>query len=332
MDNADGATRHDHLVDGEAGQLFVREVRAISDESAATPLLLIHGARVPGIPSFDLPVPGGSLAADLARGGRPVFIGDLRGYGGSARMPEMAGDPADSAPLVRVPEAARDIRAMVAWIQGQTGAKRVSLLGWATGGMWCGYYAASMPETVDRLVLYNSLYRSPGHPSLGAGSGLEDAARPGQFDAAGYGGFRYNTAASLLAAWDSSLPADDPDSWRDPAVAAAYVEAALASDETSAEREPPSFRAPVGALEDSYYQATGRQLYDASLIEYPTLVIAGGRDFWSQPVDREALAAHLCHAPEVRVHVIEDGTHFIHLDRAKAGRDEFLRVLGEFLG
>jgi pimeloyl-ACP methyl ester carboxylesterase len=261
-----------------------------------------------------------------------VFIGDLRGYGYSDRMAEMLQDPSDTRPLVRVRAASRDIDAMVNWIVDHTGQKQVSLLGWATGGMWCGYFAAARPEAVERLVLYNSLYRSPDHPTLGAGSGLEDAANPGQFDRRGYGGYRFNAAASLLGAWDSSIPAVEPDAWRDPAVAASYVEEALRSDATSIERDPPSFRAPTGALEDSFYQATGRQLYDASLIECPTLVIAGARDFWSQAVDRDELIKHLCHASEVRVHVVPQGTHFMHLDRPGAGRDEFLHVVSEFLG
>lgn len=330
MTHDDGLIREDMQVPGEAGTLFLRRVSA-GAAGSAPPMLLIHGARVPGVPSFDLAVPGGSLAADLARAGLEVYIGDLRGYGYSDRLPEMERDPAESRPLVRVREAARDIGAMVDAIAEMTGRERVSLLGWATGGMWCGFYAALHPERIERLVLYNALYRSPGHPSLGVGSSLEDPERPGQFAARALGGYRFNAASGLLGAWDDSIPADDKSEWRDPAVVAAYVEAALASDATSGEREPPSFRAPTGALEDSFYQACGRQLYDASLIESPTLVIAGERDFWSQPADREELAAHLCHAPEMKIHVIPDATHFVHLDRSHAGRDEFLRVVTEFL-
>lgn len=310
----------------------MREVILDGAGTLLQPLLLIHGARVPGVPSFDLPVSGGSLATDLAGAGYRVFVGDLRGYGYSDRLPEMERDPGESRPLVRVRDAARDIGTMVEWISRQTGKPRVNLLGWATGGMWCGYYAAAHPEFVECIVLYNSLYRSPNHPSLGPGSNLEDAGNPGKFDHASFGGYRFNTGSSLLGAWDASIPIDDPNAWRDPAVAAAYVAEALRSDSTSDERDPPSFRAPTGALEDSFYQANGRQLYDASLIESPVLVIAGERDFWSQPIDRDELAQHLCHAADVRVHVVKDGTHFIHLDRPESGRDEFLRVVCDFLG
>jgi pimeloyl-ACP methyl ester carboxylesterase len=332
MHYEDGLERHDHYIEGEIGRLFVREVRDPTEgQSASPPVLLIHGARVPGVASFDLPVAGGSLAADLAQAGIPSFILDLRGYGYSDRPVEMEGDPGASPPLVRVREAARDIGAAVGWIAERSGVARVALLGWATGAMWSGYYASVQPERVGRLVLYNSLYRSPNHPTLGAGSSLEDPERPGRFAAGAIGGFRFNTGASLLGGWDASIPVEDLDSWRDTAIADAYVEAALASDATSEESEPPSFRAPSGALEDSFYQACGRQLFDASLIECPTLVIASERDFWSQPVDREHLLAHLVHAPEVRVQVIPNATHWVHLDRPESGRAEFLDVVRSFL-
>ena len=57
--------RQDFLVFEENGiRIFVRQVMAKQSPRDALALLLIHGARVPGIASFDLDVPGGSLAAD----------------------------------------------------------------------------------------------------------------------------------------------------------------------------------------------------------------------------------------------------------------------------
>ena len=324
--------RTDHLIEGDAAQrLYVREVRTTERAPRPRPILLVHGARVPGVPSFDLPVEGGSLAADLASSGYLVYVTDVRGYGRSSRPLEMASPPARDLTLVRVNEVARDIEAVVDWIRARCSVTQVGLLGWATGGMWCGYFAALWSERVSNLILYNTLYQSPDHPTLGAGSNLEDPARPGAFNVAALGSYRCNAGESLLAAWDTSIPTDDKAKWRDPAVADSYVREALASDDTSGMRGPPSFRAPSGALEDSFYQACGRQLWDASLIQARTLVVAGERDFWSRPVDRERLMAHLVHAREARLHVIPNATHFVHLDRSEAGRAEFVAVVREFL-
>ena len=97
----------------------------------------------------------------------------------------------------------------------------------------------------------------------------------------------------------------------------------MASDPTSNSRTPASFRAPSGAMEDSFYLATGRQLWDASLITCPTLVVRSGADFWSRPQDLEVLGRHLVHAA-ARLVTIPDATHFVHLDRPERGRAQLL--------
>lgn len=80
----------------------------------------------------------------------------------------------------------------------------------------------------------------------------------------------------------------------------AYVRAALASDPTSGSHSPACFRAPSGALEDSFYLATGRQLWDAGLVTAHTLVLRSEYDFWSRPQDPQRLVEHLTHARSVR--------------------------------
>jgi pimeloyl-ACP methyl ester carboxylesterase len=317
---------------GEGIDLFVREVwLRQGGKQRKVPVLLLHGARVPGIPSFDLQVPGGSLAADLARAGHPTYIMDARGYGRSTRPPEMSEPPSAHPPLVRSSEVVRDVAAVVDSVLKRSDAQKVALLGWATGGHWFGHYATLYPDKVSHLILYNTLYGVAGHPLIGAGSSLEDPDRPGQFNEAAFGAYRLSTAESLLRPWDRSIPTEDKTEWRDPAVASAYVAAALASDPTSESRTPPSFRAPSGALEDSFYLATGRQLWDASLVRSPTLILASERDFWSRPEDRERLVEHLIRAPVVRVAVIPDATHYVHLDRPERGRARFLKEVLSFL-
>ncbi|TIW14613.1 MAG: alpha/beta hydrolase, partial [Mesorhizobium sp.] len=87
--------RADRFVELRTGErLFVREVRrpgAASEANSA--VLLVHGARLPGVASFDLPVAGGSLAADLAADGHLVYVLDVRGYGASSRPAAMNRPP-----------------------------------------------------------------------------------------------------------------------------------------------------------------------------------------------------------------------------------------------
>lgn len=182
-------------------------------------------------------------------------------------------------------------------------------------------------------MVYNALYGAhAGHPALGPGSAVADPSDPARFDRDRFGAYRLSTAESLLPAWDRSIPGPDKARWRDPRVVEAYQREALASDPTSGERNPPAFRAPSGAMEDSFYLASGRQLWDAAPITARVLIIRAGNDFWSRPEDVTALAGHLVDAAEVRAVTLADATHFVHLDRAERGRDAFLEAVADFLG
>jgi len=332
-DSAKAAIRRsDFQVSSEPGiTLAVREVTDTEAAVKRVPIILLHGARVPGVASFDLAVEGGSLATDLARAGHRVFIMDARGYGGSTR-PGQDG-PQDGSALVRSDEVVRDLSAVVDEVEVRTGAERVALLGWATGGHWAGMYASRNSEKVSHLVVYNSLYGAhAGHKTLGPGSDTANPDNPDRFNTAKFGAYRLNTAASLLPSWDKSIPVEDKGAWRDPAVAKAYQEAALASDPTSSSRNPPAFRAPSGATADSFELAAGRKLWNAGPITARVLIVRSEADFWSRPEDMTTLAADLTSAARVRAVTIGQATHYVHLDRNERGRNAFLAEVTRFLG
>lgn len=306
-------------------------VTEVGQHRGKRPILLVHGARVSAKASFDLPVPGGSLAADLSARGFDVYTLDVRGYGASTRLAEMEAAPTSGAALVRTNTAVEDIDAAIDFVRKRSGGAKVALLGWATGGQWAGHYATLHSPKLSAVVMLNSLYRgTSAHPLIGRGTGMEDKERPGAFNRAACGNYRLSDAASTLGAWDRTLD-EDKDGARDPAVAQAYVEAALDSDNTSRQREPRSFRAPCGAMEDSFYLATGRQLWDASLITAPVLAIAGEKDFWSRPEDMQNLQADLVHASTARMVRIPNATHFLHLERPERGRAQLIDEVDSFV-
>jgi pimeloyl-ACP methyl ester carboxylesterase len=323
--------RNDLRIAGEAGiTLAVREVVDTQAPQSGVPVILLHGARVPGIASFDLAVAGGSLAADLARAGHRVFVMDARGYGASSR-PGQDGPPSGE-PLGRSAEIGRDIGAVVDDVRARSGASRVALLGWATGGHWAGMYASQNADRVSHLVIYNSLYGAhAGHKTLGPGSDTADPADPARFNARKFGAYQDHTAQSLLPSWDRSIPAEDKSAWRDPQIVKAYQDAALVSDPRAASRNPPAFRAPSGAMADSFELASGRKLWDAASITGRVLIVRSDRDFWSRPEDTAALESELKNAASVRAVTLPGATHYVHLDRAEKGRATFLAEVGRFL-
>jgi pimeloyl-ACP methyl ester carboxylesterase len=273
-------------------------------------------------------VPGRSLAADLARNGHRVFVLDARGYGASDRPAALDAPPLENPPAVTGEQVVEDLASLVDWLRATTRHDQVDLVGWATGGHWAAWYASAFPRRVSNLVVLNSLYGAlDGHPMLGRGSVYEDPERPGHFDDERHGAYRLSDGPSLLSGWDASIPVEDKSTWRAPEVASAYVAHALASDPTSGDREPPSFRAPNGAMTDSFQLAIGQQLWDAGRITARTLVLRGELDFWSRPGDLSTLAADLRRAKEVRAVQLDGATHFAHLDRDNHGRAQLLREL-----
>jgi pimeloyl-ACP methyl ester carboxylesterase len=255
---------------------------------------------------------------------------DVRGYGRSTRPPEMAGPTADGTPVVRSPEAVRDIAAVVDDTRRRTGASRVAVVGWAVGGSWAAEYAAAHPDAVSDLVLFNSMTGFATQPRYGVGSANSDPADPNVYrrDAGAYG---LATPEAMLSTWDSSIPAQDKSEWRDPAVAEAYVRTALDSDETSGTRQPESMRAPNGAQLDTFHLASGRPTFDPTSIRSRVLIVRSELDFWSSPEDPDGLRQRLTGAQEARVVTIAGATHYLHLDRPEYGAERFRAELDTFL-
>ena len=326
-------TRTDAMAAGAPGfAVFMREVVGRAPTANVPPLLLVHGTPAAGPASFDLAVPGGSLAADLAEAGLRVYVMDARGYGRSSRSPRLSSPPRPGVPLSRAAETVEDVAAAVDWVKQRARAPKVVLLGWGAGGHVVGLYATRRHENVAAVIFYNTLYGGgPQHPLVGKGSELDDPARPGRLNRATVGAYRLYDATAILKPWDQSIPATDKAGWRDPQVAAAYVAAVLAGDPGAPPLRPPATRVPTGALADAFDVAMGRQAWDAGLVRSPALVIFGERDFWSRAEDRDRLQAHLVNAGRVEVVTLPGATHYAHLDRAAKGRQALIDAVKAFV-
>jgi pimeloyl-ACP methyl ester carboxylesterase len=311
--------RRDFFMPGGAGRLHVREVSNHRNTKSRN-LILLHGGGPGGVPSFDLPVPGYSLAEDFALRDFRVFVMDVRGWGGSKKPHEMDLPAEKSTPLVSTKEAADDIETVVGWVVRRTHEK-TALLGWASGGHWACAYASRRPRDLSELILLNTLYSINGPWELR--SSMQDKANPERFDPHA-GGYRIVDRNGLLRRWDASIPSTDKTEWRDPAVADAYVRETLKTDPTSSTHNPPSVRIPIGYQVDAFNLSLGRPLFAAKEIRVPVLIIRGELDFWSRPVDLAALARDLVNSPEVHTLTITNGTHYLFLDRPERGRSQFI--------
>jgi len=310
-------------------KLFLREKMAegnttFNDENV---VLFLHGATSPSTCDFDLGYKDYSWADWLVKKGYVVYMGDYRNYGGSTREAAMGEPASKNQPVTRSYLALRDVEAMVNAIKARRHVKQVTLIGWSWGAMMAGYYSSLHSENVHKLVLYAPLYNFNNHTNLGPGSGLQNKRKPDEFNFA-LGAYRVASEAANTGRWNGEIPLENKDEYRDPAVPVEFWKACLATDPTSDSRTPPSLRAPNGVLEDSFYQATGRPLWNAANIYAPTLVIGGNYDTWSFQEDREGLMRNLIHAASKKNVLIPDATHFVLFEKK---RFEFFNAVLKFL-
>jgi pimeloyl-ACP methyl ester carboxylesterase len=310
-------------------KLFVREKMAEGNKTFTNEniVLFLHGATSPSTCDFDLAYKDYSWADWLVKHGYVVYMLDYRNYGGSTREKAMSEPAANNQPVTRSYLALRDIEAAVDYIKRTRHVQKVSLIGWSWGAMMAGYYASLYSDNVQKLVLYAPLYNFPEHTNLGPGSGLQNKRKPHEFNFA-LGAYRMTTEAGNTGRWNGEIPVANKDEYRDPAVPGEFWKECLATDPTSNTRNPPSLRAPNGVLEDSFYQATGRPLWNAANIYAPTLVIGGNYDTWSFLDDRAGLMRELVHAPIKENVLIKDATHFVIFEKK---RFEFFDDVLKFL-
>lgn len=322
--------RTDVLVQSAPGiSVFLRSLDTDGDHSPGRPLLLLHGARAASVASFDLDVTGGSFAADLARRGFAVYLFDARGYGGSTRTDAMDRPPEENEPLSRSSEVVQDIAAAAEHIRERHRTDALAVMGWATGSQWLAHSAAEYPERVSHLILFNGLW-----PVAGAwpvGDRLEDPERPGNLRPGALPAYGFADERGLLQRWESSIPDGRLDDWRDPEVASAYAQTAISSDPTAGDRSPPSLRTPLGAMADSFLLSRGHRPFDPGGITARVLAIRSEHDFWSRPLDLEAIQDDLSDAASVETLTLPDATHFAHLDRPERGREHLLDRVSRFL-
>jgi pimeloyl-ACP methyl ester carboxylesterase len=310
-------------------KLFVRQkmARGNTRYTEENIVLFVHGATFPSTPDFDLQYKDYSWADWMIARGYVVYMFDKRNYGYSTREKAMDAPAADNQPVSRSHLVIRDIGAVVDHIRARHKVARVNIIGWSWGAMTAGYYTSLNSEKVKKLVMYAPAYAYALHTNLGAGTALQNKRKPSEFNYA-LGAYRLGSKAANDGRWDGEIPVADKNSYREEGVRDAFALEALKTDPTSDTRNPPSLRAPNGVLEDSFMQATGRRLWNASSIYVPTLVIAGEYDTWSYPEDREGLMRDLTHAPVKKHVLIRDATHFVLFEKP---RFEFFGEIVAFL-
>jgi pimeloyl-ACP methyl ester carboxylesterase len=316
---SDGLVRKGHrLRTRDGASLFFCEVRR--RDARGNPLLLIHGGGAGSVATFDVDVPGYSLAADLANTGRPIILVNIRGSE-SSRLP--SGTPVEglaAPPAAQAEEAVADIARVADWARSHKGSEKVALLGFASGGHWAGLYAAGRPDKVERLASINALYavKAP-WPLRSAFADPNDSSR---FNP-NTGAFRVVDKDQLIAnlrKWERQSGVEI-----DPRVVAEHQRIAFAHGNVGFDGK---LRIPSGYMKDHFALAEGIGGWDASRLKIPLLVVRSEADHWSRPEDVEAIRRA---APDrVETVTIPGAGHFVMFNPADKGRAQLVEALLRF--
>lgn len=312
--------RQDHFIKGEDNvELHLREISVTNHNSFSNyPLLMVHGGGPGAIASFDLHVPGGSLAADIARKGVKVYLLNIRGWEKST-LPDY--DLSDSALVTgSYKEAAKDINTAIDFIRKQENTEKVSYFGWATGGHWGGYYATRYPEKLAHFISLNSLYGVDAPWELK--QYFQSGEDPLRFNKQGF--FRKSTRDALTRKWTATIPLTDKEKWRDTRIADVYSQTAITLSSLQ-----DTMIVPGGYREESFYMSNGKKYWDAGDITTPSLIMRSELDFWSRPEDIIAIDNDL-NINKKRVVTIP-GTHYLFLDRPERGRTRLIEEIVNFI-
>lgn len=312
-----GIERIDHYVDSlDPGiSLHLREKRPKGKkkfENEAT-LLMVHGRMAPGPVAYDLPVPGYSWMDYIASRGYDVFALSIRGFGESTWPTVMRESPRGKPPAIPGKVAVRDIKAAIDFICERRGVNKLSILGRSWGTTTSPAYAAGNMKQVHKLVLYAPYYA---YDNPQRARQMEDPRRPGEFDAR-RGAWSWCTEKDVHHRWWGHIRGDAHHKWREPRVLRTYFRELLRYDTRGAKRKTPAFRLANGSLADLYDRSRNIPLYDANKITCPVLLIRGDQDGASADPEAWGLYKALRNSRGKRYVIINDGTHFMELEKRR---------------
>jgi pimeloyl-ACP methyl ester carboxylesterase len=300
-------------------QLYVRNKhpQGVGKFPAEKILLYVHGATYPSETAFDLRLNGLSWMDYIAQRGYDVYLVDLRGYGRSARPPQMDKPAAENEPIVRTETGVKDVSSAVEFILKRRGVSKINLLGWSWGTSIMGWYTAQNNDKVGKLVLY-------------APQWIRNV--PALTDTGGkLGAYRSVSRDAAKSRWLTGVPEEKkadliPAGWFE-----AWADATFATDAVGAKQAPPVLRAPNGVVQDGldYWGATPPKAnWDPAKITSPVLLVLGEWDRDTPTYMAQALYPLLTNAAWKRHVVLSEGTHTILMEK---NRMLLLRTVQQFL-
>jgi pimeloyl-ACP methyl ester carboxylesterase len=223
---------------------------------------------------------------------------DFLGFGASSRPQALLTSPTDRPPLLRAPEAAREIEVAVTYMRKQRGMDEMHVIAHSWGTVAAADFAAHHPGALTSLTLFGPLVPKPG-------------SKPEAEHIAWWGITAQEREQQLY--FKDVLPPGRV--LLEPAVGERWAQEFAASAPHIAGDQPGEIRIPDGPIADIEAVHNDVYPYEPAKVTTPLFFVFGNYD--TEVTEREASAflARFTSSPLKWQLCIHDGTHVMHLER-----------------
>lgn len=262
-------------------------------------VLFIHGASFPTMLAAGFEFNGSDSWMDFAaKQGRLACGLDFLNYGASSRSPAMFAKPEGVAPLMRAPEAEKEIEAAAAYLAQKRGITRLHVIAHSWGTIPAAMYAAGKPKLLASLILFGPIVPVPGYrekPTDFAWWSITAQQRYRQLrftDQLPPGVHLLETAVDRR--WASEFAKSQPVRFKGTGDA---------------------LRIPAGCIADIHDAKTGKYPYRQSDVTVPVMVVFGDYDDEVDDAGAKAFLGRFTSSSLKWRLRIDHGTHVMHLER-----------------
>ena len=262
-------------------------------------VLFIHGSSFPTMlaAGFEFK-PGDSWMDFMAQHGFLACGLDFLGFGASSRPLAMFEPAAAHPPLLRVPEAAREIGMAITYMHDSRRIREVNVVAHSWGTIPAADFAANHAAALSSLTLFGPVLPKPG--------AKPESEHVAWFSMTAQERLQQLYFADLLPRGLILLA---------PAVTRRWARDFEASAPHVAGDAPGEIRIPDGPAVDFEALYAGVYSYSPSQVMAPILMIYGTYDVWANAPNAAAFLARFTSSPLKWRLCVDDGTHVMHLER-----------------
>lgn len=262
-------------------------------------VLFIHGATFPTMLAFGFEFkPGDSWIDFMARRGFLSCGLDFLGYGASGHPRALFESPTGKPPLLRAPEAAREIAVAIRYMRDGRGISQMHIIAHSWGTIAATTFAARHPDELTSLTLFGPVVPTPG-------------SKPDSEHVAWFSMTAKERLRELY--FRETLPPGRV--LLEPAVTEKWAREFEASAPHVVGDPPGTIRIPDGPIADSEDAQAGVYPYDPRRITVPIFAVFGNYDVFANTADTTPFLARFTSSLLKWQLCVYDGTHVIHLER-----------------